>query len=1129
MEQIKNQIVNISYKRFFLNHSIIFENYYKKNQLKMKKITLLICVLLLTINNGFSQLQNKWSLIEPQTIESLPKVNRSSTPKEFKIFRLDLAAFKNSLIGAPLRDELVGKSNLIIELPNFEGNLERFRVLEAPIMEAGLALKFPMIKSYAAQGIDNPTSVARFSVTQFGLHSMTLSTEKSTSFIDPYTTNQENYIVYSKSSLEDIVSDFECSSTGIKSYDTKHNNSNRNTDDKKLRTYRLAQSCTAEYGNIFIGTATTDIDKKANIQAQMAITMTRVNGVYELDLAITMIFIANNDLLIYFGNVAADPWSGEYNTQTGLTIDANVGFGNYDIGHNFNTSGGGNAGCIGCICGSNSSPTSGNHKGTGMTGSSNPTGDPFDIDYVAHEMGHQFGGFHTQSGSDCRSGSGLSEVEPGSASTIMGYAGICASNVQNSSDAYFAYVNIRDILENVKTGISSTCPLITPFVNNPPTANAGKDYVIPKSTAFVLTGEGSDPDNDAITYNWEQNDPESPGGTASPTATRAAGPNFRSLTATTSNKRYFPKLATVLSGLTSNTWEVCPSVPRNLNFSLLVRDNVAGGGQTSSDLMKVTVKSTAGPFVITAPNTNVSWVAGTNQNITWNVAGTDANGIDAKYVDIYLSTNAGISFDTLLASKVPNDGTEVVSIPNIIGTQNRIMVKGYDNIFYDLSNTNFTITAPVSTFTASFNGVEGQQNKTICAIGDVTYDIIYSNLAGFTDNTTFSATGGPAGSTITFSPATTNIDGTIVMTVALPNTATAGLYSLLVTATSGTITKTIPFYLELGIGALTMTSPANNAIDQNTTLTLNWQNTINANAYRVQVSLTSNFINIINAFTTTTNSQKITGLNEGSDYYWRVQPKNGTCNGVYGPTFKFRTGINFCNTFPNSGVSIAISSTGTPTINSIINIPNSFIVSDVNVVVKVNHTFINELTGTLISPTGTQVKVFDGLCTPDNISNIDATFDEAGAPIVCGNNPGVAGVVISKESLALLNGQNATGNWTLRIKDNGAGDGGELVSWGLNLCSLTDITLSTKENKFENFALYPNPNNGSFNIQLQADLDNKVEVEVNDISGRQIFTKSFESKSVFNENINLDKVATGIYLVNIKNGKKVETRKIIVN
>ena len=286
-----------------------------------------------------------------------------------------------------------------------------------------------------------------------------------------------------------------------------------------------------------------------------------------------------------------------------------------------------------------------------------------------------------------------------------------------------------------------------------------------------------------------------------------------------------------------------------------------------------------------------------------------------------------------------------------------------------------------------------------------------------------------------------------------------------------------------------MTSPVNNSIDQNTVLKLNWQNATNANAYNVQVSTTSDFLNIVNTYSTNTNSQNIIGLQNNTDYYWRVQPKSSNCLGSFGETFKFKTGVFFCKTFLNDGTPITISATGTPTINSTIAIPNSFVVGDVNVIVKLNHTYINELTGTLISPSGTLVKIFDGLCPVGITNDIDATFDEAGAVIVCGNAPGVSGVVVSTESLALFNGQNATGNWTLRIKDNGDGDGGALVSWGLNLCSLTDITLSTTDNKFENFVLYPNPNNGSFNIQLQADLSNKVEIEVVDISGRQIYNK----------------------------------------
>ncbi|WP_310556109.1 reprolysin-like metallopeptidase, partial [Flavobacterium sp.] len=798
----------------------------------MKK-TVLIIISLWTFVITQAQTSSIWSVVNEGQSKGIKKIKRNSTPKEYKLFNLNSALLKSQLVGAKKSTDARSTSSIIIELPNAEGGLERYTVYEMPIMEAALEAKFPMIKSYAAQGIDDPTAVARFSVTQLGLHSMILSGEKSTVFIDPFTEDRQTYIVYNKASLTKPLDDFNCltgSDVKLPSI-TKDRNSNPNqrlnTNDKKLRTYRLAQSCTAEYGNIFAGTGT-DVQKKANIQAQMVITMTRVNGIYEKDLSITMIFIANNDALIYFGDVNADPWSGEYNDQTGFTIDANVGFSSYDIGHNFNTSGGGNAGCIGCVAGPNTDPPSGEHKGTGMTGSPNPTGDPFDIDFVAHEMGHQFGGFHTQSSSDCRSGSGLTEVEPGSGSTIMGYAGICDPSVQNNSDAYFAYVNIRDISDNVQFGISSNIPAsqIANFSNNPPTANAGADYIIPRSTPFILEGIGTDPDGNAITYNWEQNDPEDPNSATAPTAARLVGPTFRSKNSTISPNRFMPPLANILTGQTSTTMEFCSSVSRDLNFSLTVRDNIATGGQTASDLKKVTVSSAAGPFIMTAPNTNVSWAPGSNQTVTWNKANTDIGIVNTKYVDIYFSSNGGTTFSTLLASKVPNDGSETITMPNNSGSTSRIMVRGHNNIFLDVSNANFTTTTAAASFAVAFNGVAGQQNKPVCqGVSTITYPINYTALAGFTGTTTFTATGIPANTSVSFSPSSLTASGVVTMTVNTTASTTIGIANIIVTGTSGAVTKTAPMYLEVfspNFAGASLTTPANNAVGQNTVLSLTW-------------------------------------------------------------------------------------------------------------------------------------------------------------------------------------------------------------------------------------------------------------------------------------------------------------------
>src|ERR1700741_3993715 len=198
-----------------------------------------------------------------------------------------------------------------------------------------------------------------------------------------------------------------------------------------------------------------------------------------------------------------------------------------------------------------------------------------------------------------RSGSGSTEVEPASGSSIMGYAGICSTNIQNQSDAYFNYVNIRDISANVKTG-NSTCAAITNLTNNPPTANAGPNYTIPKSTAYILEGTASDPDGNAsLTYSWGENDPTVSPGTGAPVSTYSVGPMYRNIKLSASPNRWMPDIASVIAGNLTPAYECTPSVARTLNFSFLVRDNSAMGGQTASDLMVVTVAN-SGPFVITS-------------------------------------------------------------------------------------------------------------------------------------------------------------------------------------------------------------------------------------------------------------------------------------------------------------------------------------------------------------------------------------------------------------------------------------------------------------------------------------------------------------------------------------------------
>ncbi|MGC4040729.1 MAG: M12 family metallo-peptidase [Flavobacterium sp.] len=646
----------------------------------MKRKLLIVTAL---VTAGFTFAQSKsalWNTTTKKT-DMVPLEARMQLP-ENHLFNLSLAGLKSNLTGAPQRMANV-KSNTIIALPDAEGKLENYRVYDNPSMDPALAARYPEIKSYIGIGIDNPAATAYFSVSPLGFKSMVLAPDKSAVFIEPISADLGTYTVYRKADKMQSLTRFECSVIDTAVPQVEGMTARPNADDATLRTFRLAMSCTGEYTAYFGGT-------KALALAAINNSITRCNGVFEKDFGARLIIIANTDAVIYT-SASTDPYSNassmsNWNSQLQSTLTSVIGEANYDIGHLFGaTGGGGNAGCIGCICVNGS-------KGSGITSPADgiPAGDNFDIDYVAHEIGHQMGANHTWTHGG-NEGTGV-QVEPGSGSTIMGYAGITSLDVQPHSDAYFHAVSIQQVTNNIK---SKTCSVNTSTGNAIPTAGAGLDYTIPKSTPFMLTATGTDANGDALTFNWEQMDSQTT--TTAPSATKTSGVNFRSYPSTTSPTRYFPRMASVLTGATTTagselTVEALPSVARTLNFRVTVRDNRAGGSANNSDDMIVTVNATAGPFTVSSPNTAVSYVGGSTQTVTWNVAGTTANGVNCANVDILLSTDGGSTWSTLLAA-TPNDGTQAVTIPNTPGTTNRIMVKGTNHIFFDVSNTNFTITA----------------------------------------------------------------------------------------------------------------------------------------------------------------------------------------------------------------------------------------------------------------------------------------------------------------------------------------------------------------------------------------------------------------------------------------------------
>jgi chitodextrinase len=718
----------------------------------MKKRLLLVA---LVAFSGVMFAQNRNSLWNATTKQSTMVAldSRMQLP-ENQIFSLNLDAVHSTLATAPRRmanGNITG--NQILTIPNADGLLERYRVVENSIMADELQARYPEIRSYIGENLDSPGTTAYFSISPLGFKAMMLKPGKSAEFIEPISADFTTYTVYKKSDRATSLNRFECSVVDAVNNGVDNGSVARpNADDATLRTFRLAMSCTGEYTAYFGGT-------KAQALAAINNSITRCNGIFEKDFGVKLQIIANTDLVIYT-SASTDPYSAassmsQWNSQLQSTLTSVIGEANYDVGHLFGaTGGGGNAGCIGCVCVNGS-------KGSGITSPADgiPSGDNFDVDYVAHELGHQFGANHTWTHGG-NEGTGV-QMEPGSGSTIMGYAGITSLDVQPHSDAYFHAVSIQQVTNNIK---AKTCQTNTATGNSVPTANAGLDYTVPKSTPFMLTGSATDANGDVLTYNWEQMDSQTT--STAPSATKTSGVNFRSYNSSTSPTRYFPRMASVLTGATTTagsevTVEALPSVARTLNFRMTVRDNRAAGAANNSDDMIVTVNATAGPFSVSSPNTAVSYAGGTSQTITWVVSGTTANGINCANVDILLSTDGGTTWSTILAA-TPNDGTQAVTMPNTPSTTCRIMVKGTNHIFFDVSNANFTITAgstdtvapTAPTLSASGTTQTGTNLSWSGATDNVAvtgYDV-YRNgtLLGSTTSTSYAVTGLTASTSYTF-------------------------------------------------------------------------------------------------------------------------------------------------------------------------------------------------------------------------------------------------------------------------------------------------------------------------------------------------------------------------------------------
>lgn len=1002
-----------------------------------KRLTLLLCVLCC---GGLLHAQSLWTDVSGrgETISG----KRYTIPQAYRTLHLDVPALQALLANVP--DHPV--EGIVITLPMPDGGSARFHLYETPVMAPELQARYPQIRCYSGRGIDNPSATLKCDLTPWGFHAMVRSKQYGSIFIDPYAQgNREYYISYFKKDLQrkGEAAHFSCGVERAASDDVEILENNNPADspaaefqsDCQRRQYRLALACTREYA-AFHG------DTKPLVLAAMNTSMNRVNGLYENDLAITMQLVAKNDTLIFL-STESDPYSnssgGTMLGQNVTTCNNRIGAANYDIGHVFSTGGGGIAG-LGVVCT--------NGKARGVTGSDTPIGDGFDIDYVAHEMGHQFSANHTQNNNCSRADE--ASMEPGSASTIMGYAGICAPNVQNNSDDYFHAISLQEIGQFITSGDGNTCPLKTDTGNNLPTVDGGANYTIPRSTPFALTAVADDANADVLTYSWEQMDPQA--ATMPPNASNTTGPMFRSFDPSTSPTRYFPRLQDIVNNA-NPTWEKLPGAARTMNFRVTVRDNNALGGCTSEDDVLLTVTGNAGPFLVTEPNTNVIWYIGDSKTITWDVANSNVAPVNCNLVRIVLSTDGGYNYPIVLADSVPNTGFAMILTPNLVSNTCRVKVEAIGNVFFDISNQNFRIQPqPVPSFT-----LENSINAlTICAGDTSTFSIETNVIAGFDGPVELSASGAPFGALVEISPNPIATMGTATVRITNVSPLTTGTYSLIIKGESGSIQQsdTVALIIFPGIPAISdPIAPADGSSGQSTSTTLYWGEVNFATAYTVQVSQSPAFINFAYNQTQAGASATVSNLQAGAVYYWRVRASNPCGDAAFSEIFSFQVQNQQCDqVFISTDVPLVVDNASINTALSVLDVPVVAVISSVQVNMEATHSWVGDLNATIMTPWGQDIQLFDrpGIpatnfgCGNNNLNlsfSDQAALSAAALESQCNNsNPALSGLFQPIQPLSVVYGQGATGQWRLALRDNdGSDDGGSLDSWSLRFCFLQEI------------------------------------------------------------------------------------------
>lgn len=1012
------------------------------------------CLYLITILfiglSGVSA-QQFWSLASDDPIGYLP----ISDDRERFVMDLDTDAFENTLTNSKGIRFLSGKDQLEMVLPNEWGKEEVFEIKKAAVLSPSLQAAFPQIRTYVGRSKERPDVHVRLSYTPIGINAWMRYPDGKSRFLQPLVGQKNRYLSYVRST-ESAAEGFNCSTSLTNNWKDlslpdPDRKSFRKSNSGVIKTFRLAISTTGGYTSFWGDDDPSNGTNKEDAYAAVVSTINRVNEVFETELGIHLQLVTGIDLI--FPNVDNDPYENDLNSEVQEVLDESFGADNYDIGHLFAYAGGGgngNAGSVGSVC--QNGIKGGAFSAHPFEGTADDPFlmDHFDIDYVTHEMGHQFGAFHTFSHENEFEGF---SSEPGSGSTIMGYAGIVGlDNVQRHSDPYFHYHTIQNINEYTD---ENTCYTSVTNENQIPTVSADRDHTLPVGTAYELKATGSDPDGDALYYCWEQLDSgQVDASNFGPY--NHLGAQARSLPPSISPSRSVPQLDAVLEGnLTMDNpqiggqWETVSLVDRTMTWAVTVRDrypaSADGSGRMASDIKMVKIISDAGPFKMSSQNQEgILWEAGSKQTLNWDVAKTDQAPIDTKFVSVFLSTDGGETFDTPLLSSTPNDGEEVITVPGGISSDRvRIKIVPDNSIYYAINSHDIEITpAP---FVLTFDSYDQEACQ-----DEVTFAFDFEIFSETDQSVSLSFSDLPSALSTQFSsPQLTNADRSGTINISGFGNLPSQDLVLTLRAEGQTLTRSIDLEVKIRDGnfpGIQPLAPANPEQEQSRTVSLSWTSLQNANEYRVEVSKSETFSSLTLSKTVDSSSTVIAGLDFSTSYFWRVKPINGCGEGIYSEVGTFRTFTVNCSTYSSSELPIRINDAlGSIARTTLINLDiyDQAVIQDLNVNVTIDHGYIGDLSLYLVAPDNTRVKLAQNL-GDDQDDYKETIFDQEATAAIVFALPPFTGSYRPQGDLSLFNGKNLKGRWKLEVEDQFDDSiAGFVNAFSIRVCYRGSVVLDT--------------------------------------------------------------------------------------